>query len=179
MCFCCCDGGRRSQWFRQLGTCDRWPEFCRAAQTHTGRRNCDLSQVSCDSAAADAPPLDDSVDAGGLLGPDQKELAAEHLLCSTVSFVTSSCSGCSGDADVGVPPEAHQAMEAMALREQIPKTSLAQRQRNRPTSGSSYGVPAELVKARDFGYIHPNLPPPAGFIWRSDAGSFRLMPRGG
>ena len=28
------------------------------------------------------------------------------------------------------------------------------------------GVPAAFMDARDYGYVHPHLPPPIGFVWR-------------
>ena len=47
----------------------------------------------------------------------------------------------------------------------IPVTTLAQRERA-VKSTSAIGVPPDLVPARNFGYIHPNLPAPWDGRWR-------------
>ena len=77
-----------------------------------------------------------------------------------------------------VPAAFHEQMLQMARRGQIPSTTLAQRQRNR-RHASNYRVPVDLELAFQFGYISPNLPPPAGVRWVCKAGEWTLVPRGG
>ena len=79
----------------------------------------------------------------------------------------------------GTPAELHAEMVRMANEGSIPITSLQQRQRNRGTAGSSYGIPPGLTAALAHGYISPNLPPPAGLVWGHRGGAWVLLPRGG
>ena len=87
--------------------------------------------------------------------------------------------GVLGPAEDGVPAGLHAEMEALARAGEIPKTILEQRVRNKGSAGSTYAVEKELAAARQWGYISPNLPPPAGKIWRVRIGQWRLVPRGG
>jgi hypothetical protein len=84
-----------------------------------------------------------------------------------------------GEAADGVPPGVHAEMEKLAIEGWLQPTSLAQRARNKPSSGTAYGVPVAWASARDHGYIHPNLPPPHGMRWVFRKGSFVLLPRAG
>ena len=61
----------------------------------------------------------------------------------------------------------------------IPITTPEQRSRNLGTGGATYGVPKYLADANSYGYIGPNLEEPDGFRWKSKAGVFTLVPRGG
>ena len=47
------------------------------------------------------------------------------------------------------------------------------------TRTCEYVVPNALHAFLMSGYIHPNLPPPAGLIWRAHAGKWKLVPRRG
>ena len=78
-----------------------------------------------------------------------------------------------------VSQELHEEMTQRALKGEIPVTTPQQRQRNRGTAGSSYGVPAGLLPALQNGYISPNLAPPAGLRWKHRSGEWVLVPRGG
>ena len=79
-----------------------------------------------------------------------------------------------------VPAGIHERMEELAARGSIPITTLPQRLRSMPTAGSRYHVPKELLQARDYGYIGPNLPPPLGLHWvASDGGFWALREKGG
>ena len=71
-----------------------------------------------------------------------------------------------GDALEGVPANIHDQMVLLASQGVIPITSAAQRSRQKGTGGSSYGVPRFLSDTATYGYISPNLPAPAGFVWR-------------
>ncbi len=61
----------------------------------------------------------------------------------------------------------------------IPRTTEAQRRRNIATEGTVYSVPVALNDAFRWGYIHPDLPPPANYIWRGTGKGYRLCRRGG
>ena len=61
----------------------------------------------------------------------------------------------------------------------IPPTTIEQRRKHRLTAGTSYGVPGMFRVALHAGYIHPDLPPPQGWVWRARPGRYILLPRGG
>ena len=85
-----------------------------------------------------------------------------------------------GPAVAGVPDQYICKWRRFAAHGVIPVTTTAQRQRAVFTAGSSYGVPAFLADARRYSYIHPNLPPPANYIWRvRGGGTWVLCARGG
>ena len=85
-----------------------------------------------------------------------------------------------GAAGAGVSKDVHKEMEALAVSGGVPVTTLSQRQRNKLSSGTKYGVPVgPLQRALQFGYIHPNLPPPTGYVWKYYGGSWMLGIRGG
>ena len=84
-----------------------------------------------------------------------------------------------GKRDGCVPEDAHNRMLDLAARGAIPITTLSQRQRNRLTSGTEYGVPPELKEALTYGYLHPNLAPPQGFRWGYQGGKWMLRIHGG
>lgn len=92
-------------------------------------------------------------------------------------------SGEPGPEDLGsagdVPAEVHGRMVALFVAGGLPRSSLNQRRRNRLTSGSGYCVPGSLREALRWGYVHPNLQPPHGMVWRGLGGVWRLVPRGG
>ena len=71
-------------------------------------------------------------------------------------------------------------LHAMMESGQLPRTTEAQRTRNKVTPGTLYGVPSGLCEALRFGFISPNLPPPSGLAWHRLRGQgFVLRPRGG
>ena len=78
-----------------------------------------------------------------------------------------------------VPQQVHMEMLKLARVGGVPRTSLAQRERNKLSSATNYGVPANLKTALAHGYIHPNLPPPQGYEWRFQAGKCKLEMKGG
>ena len=79
-----------------------------------------------------------------------------------------------------VPQELHEAMVLLAREGKIPRTTASQRARNNITNNSSYEVPQELEAALRAGYLHPNLPPPQGLVWRCrPGGHWKLGLRGG
>ena len=76
--------------------------------------------------------------------------------------------------------ELHDNMEQLARTGGLPITTLEQRRRNRLSNTSFYEVPVALLPALRGGYLHPNLPPPAGLVWRIKPGaSWKLCARGG
>ena len=78
------------------------------------------------------------------------------------------------------PPDMAGRFEIMMQEGILPRTTKEQRQRNRLTSGTTYGVPAGLTDALHAGYLHPNFPPPEGMEWRRTAHKqMSLVPRGG
>ncbi len=84
-----------------------------------------------------------------------------------------------GEAAPDVPATVHQSMEALVKTGQICRTTLSQRMKCKLTSGSEYGVSSILKEALKYGYIHPDLAPPRGLLWKCRAGSWFLAPRGG
>ena len=84
-----------------------------------------------------------------------------------------------GEPAENVPAELHARMVAAVLEGKLPKTSLEQRLRNRPTARTLYSVPEDLQPALEHGYIHPNVAPPAGLVWRCAGGRWKLSVRGG
>jgi hypothetical protein len=99
----------------------------------------------------------------------------ECILCTDNWACALHCLGERGD----VPEAVHNSMEALRRRGAIPRTSLEQRQKSKMTSGSSYGVPPELVDALKWRYLHPDLPPPTGMKWICRGGKWSLAPLGG
>ena len=86
--------------------------------------------------------------------------------------------GVLGKRDPAVPLDIHVELERMAVAGLIPATTLAQRQRCMRTT-AVVGVPESLALPKRLGYIHPNLPPPQGMLWRCQGGRWHLAPRGG
>jgi hypothetical protein len=83
----------------------------------------------------------------------------------------------------GVPEEVHKELEKMALAGFLPITTPEVRQRHgvgAGTAGSEYGIPPVFRDAFRHGYIGPNLPAPAGWVWRSlRGGKWKLVELGG
>lgn len=79
----------------------------------------------------------------------------------------------------GAPLGVHLQMLELAKQHLFPITNPAQRARQRIHADSSYGIPELWTEAFRYAYIHPNLPAPHGWMWKSSGGSFRLCPRGG
>ena len=78
------------------------------------------------------------------------------------------------------PDEVTERMEAMIAAGQLPRTTKAQRRRNKRTNNTEYGVPQGLSEALQWGFVHPNLPPPRGMQWvASGLKQFTLQYRGG
>ena len=73
----------------------------------------------------------------------------------------------------------HAAARAAAREGTIPVTTLKQRSRNKLSSGCEYVVPEGLRDLLVAGFTHPNLPAPAGLIWLTRVGTWRLKPRCG
>lgn len=79
-----------------------------------------------------------------------------------------------------VPRDVHERMEELCRSGGVPASTLEQRERNKLTGGSTYGVPiGPLQDALHYGYISPNLAPPAGYIWKFREGNWQLVLRGG
>ena len=76
-----------------------------------------------------------------------------------------------GLAAPGVPSAVHARMEELAAAGAIPITTLKQRSRNKKTPGTTYGVPPWLSDAIRYNYVHPNLHPPRGCVWRFSSGN--------
>ena len=75
------------------------------------------------------------------------------------------------------PDEVHAEMEEAWLAGQLPGSTLKQRQRYICTD--CVIIDGLLYRAALYGYISPNLPPPAGLKWSVRNGAWRLVPRGG
>lgn len=88
-------------------------------------------------------------------------------------------SGVLGACAKGVPSEIHIAMEALTEQGVLPPTTPEQRSRNSSTANTTYGVPKFFSEAKQYGYVHPNLPPPGGYKWVCRSGKWLLIPRGG
>ena len=79
----------------------------------------------------------------------------------------------------GTASKFHKEMEDLAVFGVIPATTQEQRDRNKPCSKTKYRVPPGLHLALKGGYIGPNLPPPAGMVWRALPGCWALCRQGG
>ena len=77
------------------------------------------------------------------------------------------------------PQELHAAMEAHAAAGIIPTTTLARRIQVRASTTAVIGVPEHMRAWRDWGYIHPVLPAPAGFRGKWQNKVWTLSLRGG
>ena len=84
-----------------------------------------------------------------------------------------------GDKAADVPLEVHTAMVQLSVDKMIPMTTLAQRNRNRPTHQTTYRVPPELADALKYGYVSPMLPAPSGTRWVGVNGAWMLQLLGG
>ena len=84
-----------------------------------------------------------------------------------------------GDRAADVPEHVHAEMRRLAEQGLIPTSSLAQRERSRFIKGCAYLVPDALKEAHQYGYVHPNLPPPLGLRWRGRNGTWALTMAGG
>ena len=86
-----------------------------------------------------------------------------------------------GGCAENVPMEIHLEMLRTFEQGQLPATTLAQRQRNKLSTGSEYGVPggSQLGTALRYGYLRPNLPPPSGTVWRGQGRVWKLVFQGG
>ena len=74
----------------------------------------------------------------------------------------------------------HAEMERLAGQGLLAYTTPDQRRRNKVSEASQYEVPTVWLEPLRHGYVHPNLPPPAGLVWRCRPGSiWRLCARGG
>lgn len=79
-----------------------------------------------------------------------------------------------------VPRDVHERMEELCRSGGVPASTLEQRERNKLTGGSTYGVPiGPLQDALHYGYISPNLAASAGYIWKFREGNWQLVLRGG
>ena len=78
----------------------------------------------------------------------------------------------------GVPSDLHERMVTLAMTGEVPITTRVQRNRYKNPK-RDFRVPPDLADALAHGYLHPNLPPPRGLIWKCSAGRWVLMPRGG
>ena len=84
-----------------------------------------------------------------------------------------------GGRDPSVPEDVHDRMLLLFAEGALPKSTPTQRQRSMGTSGSTYGFPQQFAEACSYGYLGPNLGPPAGMQWKCQAGTWYLSPRGG
>lgn len=135
------------------------------------------------------PPQSTDVEVQPALEDAPLQAVADPCPLCTPAFTCGVCAGRSGcvsadysplgDAAPMVPAAVHKEMEALYGRGELPRTSLEERLRNKPTSGSGYGVPPALRDAFRHGYIHPNLSPPLGMRWKARAGVWHLLPVGG
>ena len=86
-----------------------------------------------------------------------------------------------GKRHADAPVDVHKRCEQMYLEGKLPHSTLAQRKLCMQSIGKiSIGVPSCLVGARDWGYVHPYLPPPQGMCWwSSKANAWTLRLKGG
>lgn len=129
--------------------------------------------VSCDAAAEVRVPwvekATDSVSAAAEPRARKRRKQAESAQRSDLL----------GSPVVGVPKAVHDSMVSLASTGALPRSTTAQRERNKLSDGSKYAVPKELKTALRWGYIHPNVAPPLGMTWRCCAGNWRLVRQGG
>ena len=85
-----------------------------------------------------------------------------------------------GGPAAGVPLDVHRRMVVLYESGGLPKTTPDQRARARKTSGTTYAAEKGLTEALTWSYIHPNLKPPPGRVWRlRGKNEFHLAPQGG
>ena len=77
------------------------------------------------------------------------------------------------------PPDLQAAAEALMVSGELPRTTPAQRARNRMCAGINYRTPERYTRLFRFGFLGPNLPPPENFRWHCRCGVWLLLPRGG
>ncbi len=115
--------------------------------------------------------------------PFRSEDDVDREVASVVAPTPPSCSSPSlavaGVIAPCTPPEVAQRMQTMMENGSLPRTTAEQRRRNRATAGTGYFTPPMYTEAFRAGYLHPNLPPPTHYSWRSREGTWRLVPLGG
>ena len=84
-----------------------------------------------------------------------------------------------GEPVAGIKKEQHERMTKLYMDGAIPQSTQAQRQRNKMTRGTDYGVPADLREALRLGYVHPDIGAPQGMRWRAHPNKYLLVPLGG
>ena len=87
--------------------------------------------------------------------------------------------GIFGRAAEGVPAVVHAQMEDFARMGALPITRLEHRERNKPTSGSEFGVPPFFSAAHRWGYLAPDLKAPEGYKWIKKGTVWLLQIKGG
>jgi hypothetical protein len=181
---------RGAQWLRMCSTHDRWPRFCEAAQRWMKAKaegRVDGQQAALDKKENEASEKDASPSAAAVSDEDCQVVADECPLCTpnwTCGLHSRGRPAVGpasplGDRAPGVTAEEHARMEALLARNAIPRSTLKMRLRSRLTSGSEYGVAAELQEALRLGYLHPDLGAPQGLFWKCRAGRWSLVPRAG
>eukprot|EP00971_Amphidinium_carterae_P005529 109793-Amphidinium_carterae.1 len=85
-----------------------------------------------------------------------------------------------GSPAPGVPQDVHTEMERRTAAGAMAATTLEQRLRyTKKTGGTGWIVPQDWTVALAHGYIHPNLSPPQGLVWRAVNNVWKLCLRGG
>ena len=110
---------------------------------------------------------------------DDKQIDVPCGLRMTDTIENMPTKGILGKKARACPESVHQKMCEMAAAKKIPISTLETRQACKKSTTAEMGVPAGLKEARDWAYIHPNLPPPAGMVWRFRSKRWFLTVRGG
>ena len=85
-----------------------------------------------------------------------------------------------GEPLEGIPLDLHSQLTELASQGSIPRTTPAMRAPK--STNQKHGVsstPLSLLEPFAMDIFSPNLPPPAGMLWRAHGGTWRLAPRGG
>ena len=169
---------RQRQWYMMLAGQDRWKAFCECLphfREYLARWNEDDAEMPAE-VLADAR---NSLNKRDSQTEKSVEPACLQLVDDMVVLPQAPDQCLLGETHDGVPSDVHARMLDLAAQGIIPVTTMAQRQRARGTSGSTYGVPKFLSEAFTYGYISPNLPAPKNFVWRCENKSWFLATKGG
>merc|ERR1712008_40482 len=103
----------------------------------------------------------------GAFTPEQQRFLEAHYPPLKQQVTSSGAAGLLGRCEDGCPAEVHNLCEELAKDGRLPISTLSQRRLCMESIGNiSMGVPEVLAAARDYGYVHPYLPPPLGLQWR-------------
>ena len=132
-------------------------------------------KADTDASRTDKADADTLASSSGASSSKKRRIGGSDPIGPIGIVETDALGGCAE----GVPKEVHARMLERLRARAIPKTCVAQRCRSKLTGGTSYRVPPALKEALRWHYIHPDLAPPEGMVWKRFAGGFTLAIKGG